>query len=102
MIRRPPRSTLFPYTTLFRSASGSKCSSPRRARSRKGRTRGTSRDPDAEGASLSLLGLELDRSAVEVDRPAGDRQPQAGSARRSGAVELDAVETLEDALAVLR
>src|SRR3712207_8539507 len=28
MIRRPPRSTLFPYTTLFRSAS------PRRIRSR--------------------------------------------------------------------
>src|SRR2546422_3429558 len=24
MIRRPPRSTLFPYTTLFRSAEGSK------------------------------------------------------------------------------
>src|SRR3712207_8679495 len=24
MIRRPPRSTLFPYTTLFRSASGAK------------------------------------------------------------------------------
>src|SRR5688572_32031076 len=24
MIRRPPRSTLFPYTTLFRSAPGSK------------------------------------------------------------------------------
>src|SRR2546422_6645044 len=32
MIRRPPRSTLFPYTTLFRS-SPSACSSPvRRAR----------------------------------------------------------------------
>src|SRR3989442_3453868 len=30
MIRRPPRSTLFPYTTLFRSAVGtfSACSSP--------------------------------------------------------------------------
>src|SRR3712207_7218694 len=27
MIRRPPRSTLFPYTTLFRSA-GPACSSP--------------------------------------------------------------------------
>src|SRR2546430_6891172 len=26
MIRRPPRSTLFPYTTLFRSRSGSSCS----------------------------------------------------------------------------
>src|SRR2546430_12463550 len=24
MIRRPPRSTLFPYTTLFRSAAGAK------------------------------------------------------------------------------
>src|SRR5256885_10466063 len=24
MIRRPPRSTLFPYTTLFRSASGAR------------------------------------------------------------------------------
>src|SRR5947208_12554421 len=33
MIRRPPRSTLFPYTTLFRSVlstSGSKISSPAR------------------------------------------------------------------------
>src|SRR5256885_8393712 len=26
MIRRPPRSTLFPYTTLFRSTSGRCCS----------------------------------------------------------------------------
>src|SRR5258708_15458138 len=30
MIRRPPRSTLFPYTTLFRSLTASRCStSPR-------------------------------------------------------------------------
>src|SRR2546425_6889359 len=28
MIRRPPRSTLFPYTTLFRSRSSSKASKP--------------------------------------------------------------------------
>src|SRR2546429_5354880 len=26
MIRRPPRSTLFPYTTLFRSHEGDRCS----------------------------------------------------------------------------
>src|SRR5256885_10538739 len=32
MIRRPPRSTLFPYTTLFRS--GAPASAPRRASSR--------------------------------------------------------------------
>src|SRR2546425_4863073 len=28
MIRRPPRSTLFPYTTLFRSASGAHPAAP--------------------------------------------------------------------------
>src|SRR2546430_5786164 len=28
MIRRPPRSTLFPYTTLFRSVSAAAASSP--------------------------------------------------------------------------
>src|SRR2546422_8431528 len=30
MIRRPPRSTLFPYTTLFRSRHGGPCREPRR------------------------------------------------------------------------
>src|SRR6266704_6030422 len=29
MIRRPPRSTLFPYTTLFRSAIGAQAGGPR-------------------------------------------------------------------------
>src|SRR5436189_4482190 len=34
MIRRPPRSTLFPYTTLFRSAAqGARCSFPEFPRS---------------------------------------------------------------------
>src|SRR2546425_9722245 len=33
MIRRPPRSTLFPYTTLFRSPRTRWCSSPRPRRS---------------------------------------------------------------------
>src|SRR5690349_23109828 len=36
MIRRPPRSTLFPYTTLFRSSGhrvgGAQCQSPSRRR----------------------------------------------------------------------
>ena len=32
MIRRPPRSTLFPYTTLFRSAAGPLCTGKCRAR----------------------------------------------------------------------
>src|SRR5256885_9555974 len=42
MIRRPPRSTLFPYTTLFRSRSaGSGC--PYRATPRRCRTHGSAR-----------------------------------------------------------
>src|SRR5438445_10068710 len=32
MIRRPPRSTLFPYTTLFRSSRNSRRRSPHRSR----------------------------------------------------------------------
>src|SRR5205814_4633731 len=41
MIRRPPRSTLFPYTTLFRSVGSSRrcgrgCPQQRRSRSRAG------------------------------------------------------------------
>src|SRR2546430_5208715 len=39
MIRRPPRSTLFPYTTLFRSPSWS-ASRPGRAAARVGRAAG--------------------------------------------------------------
>src|SRR5437773_9377648 len=37
MIRRPPRSTLFPYTTLFRSIRGSGSGRRRRSRSPRGR-----------------------------------------------------------------
>src|SRR3712207_8284030 len=42
MIRRPPRSTLFPYTTLFRSASTSEASG--------------ARAPAAESASMAAPG----------------------------------------------
>src|SRR3989442_3378001 len=39
MIRRPPRSTLFPYTTLFRSGNGRECDDPVRAPTVHGRPR---------------------------------------------------------------
>src|SRR3712207_7448964 len=39
MIRRPPRSTLFPYTTLFRSRRGSGRRFPPRRREGRGRDR---------------------------------------------------------------
>src|SRR5258708_18447569 len=46
MIRRPPRSTLFPYTTLFRSASGVKlaCAPGRNGAQLRGGTRRFGRD----------------------------------------------------------
>src|SRR2546429_5105668 len=58
MIRRPPRSTLFPYTTLFRSQE-------RRGRRRGGRVRGRSCDRDAQ----------CDRRAAEL-RQCGDRDDE--------------------------
>src|SRR3989442_8064780 len=39
MIRRPPRSTLFPYTTLFRSHRRAGCALPNRKRGRSPRLR---------------------------------------------------------------
>src|SRR5256885_5694471 len=57
MIRRPPRSTLFPYTTLFRSSGGAE--RPRRLR----------RNPHGRPR------LEVDDLAVEVTlRPAGHEE----------------------------
>src|SRR3712207_8909028 len=65
MIRRPPRSTLFPYTTLFRSGQGrqARAIAPRRgdgparlhdfARGRRGRRRGDRGDRDRKSTRLN-------------------------------------------------
>src|SRR5688572_33096104 len=50
MIRRPPRSTLFPYTTLFRSIPSSSSSATSRSRSDSRADIG--RDRSAAGASI--------------------------------------------------
>src|SRR2546422_8127325 len=57
MIRRPPRSTLFPYTTLFRSRSprpgGPARSAPSVARTSRGAPRGRTRDRKSTGLNSS-------------------------------------------------
>src|SRR2546425_9451471 len=63
MIRRPPRSTLFPYTTLFRSAPGGE-SLPLRARL------------DTEGRA-KLLDLRRRQERGVIQGVAGERQPPA-------------------------
>src|SRR5476651_198420 len=50
MIRRPPRSTLFPYTTLFRSPLGYSLNTARISR---GRLRGASWAPDRKSTRLN-------------------------------------------------
>src|SRR5256885_8442190 len=52
MIRRPPRSTLFPYTTLFRSTPGPRAD--RRATARRGRA---GRSPACHGERAAGGGL---------------------------------------------
>src|SRR5688572_32491909 len=62
MIRRPPRSTLFPYTTLFRSGSRSSCTAGTRGVPAPGRTpprRARSEEHTSELQSQSNLVCRL-------------------------------------------
>src|ERR1041384_4009081 len=68
MIRRPPRSTLFPYTTLFRSAP-------------EGFGRGHTRLTLFEGVSMKVQAARLIAAAVAVlafqsSKPPKDQLPQ--------------------------
>src|SRR3712207_8517940 len=62
MIRRPPRSTLFPYTTLFRSST---CSQPTLSRSNPGGVR-------PPGPQLEVRG----EHRRDVERRAGARRSE--------------------------
>src|SRR2546430_2842840 len=59
MIRRPPRSTLFPYTTLFRSTRG-------RARTRAPRRDRGPRAPGPGGASRDRKSTRLNSSHSQI------------------------------------
>src|SRR3712207_8058740 len=80
MIRRPPRSTLFPYTTLFRSSvlpSSDPGRIPRRSRERgavagepvvEGRRRASGGLPHLVGDDLGQVGpVELDRKSTRLN-----------------------------------
>src|SRR3712207_8674888 len=85
MIRRPPRSTLFPYTTLFRS-----CFHLERGRKQRF---GRQREEYAGAGILDLraeLGGRIERREVDVRRPdlersviSGDRSEQHTSELQS-------------------
>src|SRR3712207_7149432 len=75
MIRRPPRSTLFPYTTLFRSRPN------RRAPRQLGRDTPQGAQEQAQRGAL-LLGHEHDVNAVALPR-AGARSEEHTSELQS-------------------
>src|SRR2546422_5227758 len=102
MIRRPPRSTLFPYTTLFRSHAQPlerrRVHLARRLVSlRTVELEGRNRAAPREGGALPLPGaLGTYRPAVQLDQLTHDGKPapEAGVRARGGAVGLS--EALED------
>src|SRR3712207_7302891 len=65
MIRRPPRSTLFPYTTLFRS--GDDCSEESQERG------GQSLRPDAQGPGLRVLPRRIGQEPLRGGAPEAHR-----------------------------
>src|SRR2546426_8014115 len=62
MIRRPPRSTLFPYTTLFRSRHARRERAARHGGVDQRRHRELCRDHDVHRAKFAVLDAALDRS----------------------------------------
>src|SRR2546430_10938152 len=79
MIRRPPRSTLFPYTTLFRSRRGERLD-PRAQAAARGRARFARR----RGAAAQLRRFG-DRTAARAPR----RAARAAARRAGGGGEQD-------------
>src|SRR3712207_8196835 len=77
MIRRPPRSTLFPYTTLFRS-DRSRGGCVRRARAR-------ARDPGARDAAEPVADAptEGERAHLLAEGARGDRSEEHTSELQS-------------------
>src|SRR3712207_7748064 len=74
MIRRPPRSTLFPYTTLFRSQAAHEDD----AQSREGLV---AVGPSQSGEPLIVAALLHSHAGLIVQAPENSREP-AGESRR--------------------
>src|SRR5256885_9051389 len=79
MIRRPPRSTLFPYTTLFRSVGGEACinandshrrrNGPRRREVVDGGTLGIARDRDSASSDDLFDRTRSEEHTSELQSP---------------------------------
>src|SRR5207253_3832120 len=77
MLRRPPRSTLFPYTTLFRSPAGTfsassafGCSAPKPKAAPKSRSEEHTSELQSRGHLVCRLLLEKKKTMVKSTRGA--------------------------------
>src|SRR3712207_7873673 len=68
MIRRPPRSTLFPYTTLFRSVPATRSTTPRASTGVDARDVSRQRRPAAEGDQPSRGNRETAKGTDMTER----------------------------------
>src|SRR5687767_15558985 len=74
MIRRPPRSTLFPYTTLFRSRNSSSCcrgcvrSSARGCRRGRGADRSEEHTSELQSLAYLVCRLLLEKKKKKKDK----------------------------------
>src|SRR2546430_9850469 len=98
MIRRPPRSTLFPYTTLFRS--------PVADGGRRFRARGDARRrPDGAGLRNTRHARRLAARQLRLRRPeqrgSGGRRPRAPHLRPPRAVRRSGLTLLETMVALV-
>src|SRR5258708_13213705 len=84
MIPRPPRSTLFPYTTLFRSVIGEnvKMLMPQPYRHEHDRyiaNYRNTRDPKIIGSGREVIGLRKDGSTFPMDLSVGEARQDTGN-----------------------
>src|SRR2546430_9565177 len=89
MIRRPPRSTLFPYTTLFRSPSGQHDTGPGYSsatpgmedRSGGGRSEEHTSELQSQSNLVCRLLLEKKKNRSDLPAPGADRYPPGNISR---------------------
>src|SRR3989441_1878480 len=82
MIRRPPRSTLFPYTTLFRSAQSGRHRSPRHGRT--ARAAGRHRHRPGGRSRLRLVTAPMDPDLILAAEVVRYRYPGAAADALAG------------------
>src|SRR3712207_8053323 len=82
MIRRPPRSTLFPYTTLFRSVPWLAITVPRSCISPPS-TSNDSTESASRFSSIFFMGVLLSGRGDDAERCAGERSEEHTSELQS-------------------